>query len=76
MMAVHLTKLQFFEDGYGQLAVELGLISPSSFMRFIHYKVFKDFMEDGYPKSTAIQLTADRTKASFSTVWRSVQYFQ
>lgn len=68
-------RIEFFEKGFAQWGLEVGVISTSMFAKFIHWKVYRDFISDGHDKSTAIQLTADRTKASFSTVWRSVQYF-
>lgn len=70
-----LTKFEFFDKGYAQMAVELGLISPSAFMKFIHYKVYQETLLEGHNKSTAIQITAERNNSSFSTVWRSVEYF-
>lgn len=71
----HKSRLEFFEKGYAQWGLEVGVISTSTFAKFIHWKVFQDFISHGHDKSTAIQMTADRTRASFSTVWRSVQYF-
>lgn len=74
-MPVRLTKFQFFEDGYAQLAVELGLMSPSHFQKYIHFKLYMGFREEGHKKLNAIQLTAEKTLASKTSVWRSVAFF-
>jgi len=74
-MSVHLTKFQFFEDGYAQLAVELGLMSPSNFQKYIHFKVYIDLRKEGFKKRDAIEITADKTHSSYSTVWRSIAFF-
>lgn len=71
-----LTKFQFFEEGYAQLGVELGIISEAKFQKFIHYKVYLALIDEGFNHSTAIQITADKTYSNFSSVWRSVAYFQ
>jgi hypothetical protein len=76
-MNVNLSKYEFFELGFAQLALNLGLLSTSVFMRFVYYKEVKFQMEkNGHNKSTAVQIAADITKASLSTVWRSVRYFE
>lgn len=75
MKSDKITRLEFFEQGFARLGLEVGVVSTSAFARFIHYTVYRDFIAEGHDKSTAIQLTADRTRASFSTVYRSVQYF-
>jgi hypothetical protein len=71
----HLTKFEFFEQGYAQLAMELGLITPSEFMRFIHFKEYLQLREDGYKKKDAIFIIAEKCRCSESTVWRSVAFF-
>lgn len=57
------------------MGVEVGSVSISEYMKFIRYKIYLDYAAQGHDKCTAIQLTADQTNASFSTVWRSVEYF-
>jgi hypothetical protein len=76
-MSVTLSKYEFFEQGYAQLAVHLGCMSPLVFMKFIHYKeVLFQMNRNGHNKTTAVQITADISRTSTATVWRSVHYFE
>ena len=74
-MSIHLTKYELFEQGYAQLGVHLGLIDAAAFMKFIRYKVYLDQISQGHNHCTALEITAEITKCSFSTAWRAIQYF-
>jgi len=75
-MKPQLTKYEFFEQGYAQLAMHLGLMSPSVFMKFVYYKEFQQQVKNGFNRTTAVQATAEETKSSVATVWRAVYYFE
>lgn len=68
-------RLKFFESGQALDAVNLGIISTSVFMKYIHYQEYLAFRSEGYDTCTAMQLTADKMKCHFTTIWRSVKYF-
>lgn len=68
-------RLEFFESGYALNAVNLGIISPFVFMKFIHYKEYITFMREGLTSKEAAERTAQRAKCTLRTVWRSIKYF-
>ncbi len=70
-----MTRFEWFENGHGQLALDLGFISPSMFERYIQFKIYLDYRKVGNGHIQAIQLVSEDTKASFSTVWKAVSFF-
>lgn len=70
-----LTRLQFYEYGYAEIAMELGIITPSEYFRYVHYQMYLSLRGKGFKKKDAILVVADKTKCSESTVWRSVHFF-
>lgn len=74
-MTTKISKYEFFERGFAQLAMDVGYLDPAHFMRFIRYKLFLDYKAQGHNKSTAVQFVADQTRCSFSTAWRAVDEF-
>jgi len=70
-----MTRFQFFESGYGLIGVEMGIISPSVYMKYIRYRVFLDFMHTNIDKMTAIEFTAERNKCDRSTIYRDIEFF-
>lgn len=70
-----MTRFEWFEKGYGQLALDLGIISSSMFMKFIHYKVYLDYRAENMMHISAIELVAEDFNCSVSNVWKSVSFF-
>jgi len=71
-----MTRFEWFDKGYGQQAMELGIISPSMFMRFIQYKVFLELKDSGMKQTDAISQMADDFKTSESSIFRAVSFFR
>lgn len=69
-------RLEFFERGFAQQGLEVGAISTSVFIKYIRFKDYQLLISSGYSDREAMKLTAQRTKSSFSSVWRAVQYFR
>lgn len=70
------TRFEWFERGHGSEAVQLGIINPGIFARYIRYKVYLDLIAQGISHNESINLTADRNRCSYTTVWRDIQFFQ
>lgn len=70
-----MTRLEWFENGYGQIGLALGIISASMFSKFIQYKVYRQYRDHGRKHMDAIENAADDCKCSPGTVWNSVQFF-
>jgi hypothetical protein len=71
-----MTRLEFFEKGYAEIAMELGLLSPSDYMKYIHYKEVKSLIHQGFSKTQAVNEIAMRSECSETSVWRSVTFFE
>jgi len=71
-----MTRFEWFEQGHAQEAMNLGIISPSVFYRFIQYKVFLELSERGYTQKEAIEEMCDKFKISYTTAWRAISFFR
>lgn len=71
-----LTRLQWFEAGHGTTAVELGIISPDVFVKFIRYQVYQDFLFKKHDHSTAVELTSEQCKCSTWTVREALHFMK
>lgn len=70
-----MTRFEWFEHGYGQQALNLGIISTSMFARYIQFKVYSSYRDAGSAHIEAIEKTAEEVKCSVSTVWKAVYFF-
>lgn len=71
-----MTRFEWFEEGHGQRAMDLGIISPSVFYRFIQYKVFLELRERGYSQKEALEEICDKFKISYTTAFRAISFFR
>lgn len=65
----------WFENGYGQTALKLGIISPSMFERFIQYKIYLDLLDQGKGHMEAIKEISDEYNCGVTTVRDAVRFF-
>lgn len=70
-----MTRLEWFDNGNGLVALELGIISSSMYFKYVTYKVYLDKRAEGMPHMEAIEVTADQTKNSISNTWKAVSFF-
>lgn len=71
-----MTRFDWFELGHGQEAMNLGIISPSVFYRYIQYKVFLELREAGMSQKQALEEIKDRFKISYTTAFRAISFFR
>lgn len=71
-----MTRFEWFEQGHAQLALEVGIISPSDFTGFIQYKRFCDLRPDCETQSEAITILSEEFKTSESSIYRAVSLFR
>jgi hypothetical protein len=70
-----MTRLDWFEKGYGNSAVDLGILDPALVLRFIQYKVYTKYRAEN-KKTRAVELTAIEMEIPDSSVWRAVKFFE
>lgn len=70
-----MTRFEWFEAGHGLEGVELGIVRPDIFMKYIRYKVYLDFKAQGLDNSVAIALTAERNKCEITSIYRAITFF-
>lgn len=66
----------WFDKGHAALALEVGMISPSDFMRFIQYKRFLEVRPACKNQKEAIDILAVEFKTSESTIFKSIALFE
>lgn len=70
-----MTRLEFFDNGWAAIGVQISVISPDTFAKYIRYKVFLDLCNDNQ-KTTAITLAAERNKCSEVSIYRAITFFE
>ena len=70
-----LTRFEWFEQGYGQQALQLGIISPSQFQKYIAFKYYLDYRHDGFGKMEAVAMVAAELKISEIWAFKAVSFF-
>ena len=70
-----MTRFEWFDKGYAQMALELGFVTPSAFMSFIHYKRYCDVRPEVKNQTEAIYVLTEEFNCSFSTIYRSIKAF-
>jgi hypothetical protein len=71
-----MTRLEWFEKGFAQEALQLGILSSAVFAQFVYYKAFQLHKDNFDSKRQAIFYISETTKASYSTVYRAIQFFE
>jgi len=71
-----MTRFEWFENGYAQSALNLGILSPNLFMYFIRYKRFLDVRPKANTQADAMAIVAEEFKCSESSVFRAVSFFR
>jgi len=69
-----MSRFDWFESGAGIAGVELGIVRPDIYMKYIRFKVYLDFLER-HDKKMAIELTAERNKCEITTIYRAIDFF-
>ena len=70
-----MTRFEWFDNGFAQVPLNLGILDADVFMKFIRYKVYLDFLDAGVDRKTAIELTAERNECDRSTIYRDLKWF-
>jgi hypothetical protein len=69
-------RLEWFDSGKATEALELGMISPAIFARWIQYSVYLEFRANGMGFRKSCEEASYKTKCSLSTVYRAVKFFE
>lgn len=71
-----MSRLEFFEKGYGLIAAKLGVIPFSLLIKYNIYKTYREFIEAGKTSEQARKLTVDECHYHYCTVARSIYWFE
>ena len=69
-----MTRLQWLESDHAKTGMELGIVRPDIFAKYIRYSIFQGFLKQ-HDKATAIELTADECKCHTDTIYKSLEFF-
>jgi hypothetical protein len=70
-----MTRFEWYDKGYGQMAFHLGIINDAQFQQFIDYKVYLK-NRVGRSQTKAIELTAEETGSNVPKVYRAMRFFE
>ena len=77
-----MSRLEFFEKGFGLVAVRLGMMSPAFLEKYDMYKTYQDYLDKfsdlGFRKSVAMaqKKTQDHFKCGYHTLRRATIFFE
>jgi hypothetical protein len=72
-----MSRLEFFDKGYGLISVKLGFTNPRFLWLYDIYKTYQMFIETGmYPTSEARQRTMKALKENYLNVARAIYWFE
>jgi len=71
-----MTRLEFFDKGYGMAAVKLGLMSPRFLWIYDIYKTYQALVRQGWEPSEARQRTKLTLKEKYLNVARAIYWFE
>lgn len=69
-----MTRFEWFESGVGIEGVNMGIVRPDVYMKYIRYKVYLDFLSR-HEKKIAIELSAERNRCEITTIYRAIEFF-
>ena len=71
-----MTRLEFFDKGYGLNAVKLGLMSPDFLWRYDIYKTYQSLVKQGWEPWEAKKRTMMTMKEKYLNVARAIYLFE
>lgn len=69
-----MTRLEWMESDEAKQGMELGIVRPDIFAKYIRYSIFVEHLKT-HDKATAIQLTADECHCHCDTIYKSLEFF-
>jgi len=71
-----MNRLEFFDKGYGLIAVRLGFMSPRFLWRYDIYKTYEGLIKAGWVPSEARQRTMITLNEEYLNVARAIYWFE
>lgn len=75
-MIENMTRLEFFERGFGLVAFRLGLLPASTLIRYDLYKTYVEFFNQTKNSTKARELTMIERNAEYYQVARAIYFFE
>ena len=69
-----MTRFEWMRD-CGLCGVQLGMIGADVYSKYIRYIIYLEYIKAGKEHTTAITLTAERTRVTESTIYRALEFF-
>lgn len=71
-----MSRLEFFDKGYGLIAVKLGALSPNFLWKYDLYKTYLSFINSGFSQEDARKKTVDTHNEEYLNVARAIYWFE
>lgn len=71
-----MTRLQFFESGYGLISAKLGIISIDLLTKYDSYKTYLEFRDQGYNEGESRILASDKCRCHYTSIARAIYWFE
>jgi len=70
-----MTRLEWLESDQARIGIELGIVRPDIFAKYIRYSIYIDNIRKGYDKGTAVELTCEECRCDRATIYRALEFF-
>jgi hypothetical protein len=71
-----MSRLEFFDKGYGLIAVRMGAMSPRFLWRYEIYKTYESLIKAGWTTTDARQRTMITLNEEYLNVARAIYWFE
>lgn len=71
-----MTRLEFWDKGYGLISVRLGQTSPNFLWKYDLYKTYQSFISQGLSQEQARKKTMDSHNEEYLNVARAIYWFE
>ncbi len=70
------SRLEWFDSGDGNEALDLGIIGTDMFMKYIRYRIYLEELPRQKSRRQAILKAAERNKCDESTIREAIDFFE
>lgn len=70
-----MTRLEFFESGLAQQAMDMKIVSEGMFAKFVRYKAYMILRSNGVPVTQAMEEASEQVGCSYSRMYWAVKFF-
>lgn len=71
-----MTRLEWLSSDQARIGIELGIVRPDIYAKYIRYSIYQDYLKRGHEKGTAIELSCEECRCDRATMFRSLSFFK